>query len=259
MKHAHRLTGWVLFGFVAAATGCSRGLPPTSEDTNTELAPLGRSPQAEVNARYILQGGQVEIARAGNARYIGALATRDGRHLRPRVLLRSGHLALVNDEGYAEMIKLGIESVVDFRSTTEVRAAPDAPWVVRGMRHTIIELPEIVPNSADSYLQMLQALEPKLPRLFAHLGTKAALPALLHCGTGRGRACAGMAVVLLSLGVSPAEVAGDFADNQQVGADPKWLDGVFARVAATGGIDAYLQAHAVALADVESLRQQALN
>lgn len=259
MKHIHRLAGWAFFGCVASATGCNRGTSPTSEDTNADLAPLGRSPQAEVNTRATVLGGQVEIARASNVRYIGALPTRGGRHLRSRVLLRSGHLALVNDEGYAEMLKLGIASVVDFRSSTEARAAPDAPWVVRGMRHTSIELPEIVPSSADSYLQMLRAIEPTLPRLFAHLGTKSALPALLHCGTGRGRACAGMAIVLLSLGVSPLDVASDFANNQEVGADPTWLDGVFAKVAAAGGIDAYLQMHAVAQADVESLRLQALN
>jgi hypothetical protein len=258
MKHAHRLAGWVFFGFVVAATGCNRGMPSTSEDTKAELGVVSPSRNVEINVPAHLRGGQVEVARAGNMRYIGALPTIDGRHLRPRVLLRSGRLAMVNDEGYAEMIRLGIASVIDFRSGPEGRAAPDAPWVLRTTRHVTIELPEVEPNSADSYLQMLYALEPMLPKLFAHLGAKSALPALLHCGTGRGRACAGMAIVLLALGVSSSEVAGDFANNQEVGADPKWLDGVFARIAASGGIDAYLQAHSVDRANVDSLREQAL-
>lgn len=258
MTHALRLADWVLFAFVAAATGCNRGSPQTGEDTNTDLRVLGHSPIVEATVPVHQSGGRVEVARAGDLRYIGALPTKDGRHLRPRMLFRSGHLALINDEGYGEMVRLGIASVIDFRSNSEGRAAPDAPWVVRTTRHMTIELPDVLPDSADSYVQMLDALEPMLPQLFAHLGAKEALPALMHCGTGRGRACAGMAIVLLAVGVSPSEVAGDFANNQAAGADPKWLDGIFARIATSGGIDAYLQAHSVDRADVDSLREQAL-
>jgi hypothetical protein len=101
-------------------------------------------------------------------------------------------------------------------------------------------------------------LKPMLPKLFAHLGAPAALPALLHCGTGRGRACAAMAIVFLALGVPPPEIANDFAHNQEIGADPKWLGGVFAKIQSTGGIAAYLDFHRVAGADVASLRAQAL-
>lgn len=244
----------VLCASAAILASCTRGGPATSEDTNAVLEPV----RASIETPAPIKGGKLEFARANNVRYVGSLRTNDGRHLRPMVLLRSGHLALVNDEGYAEMVRLGLKSVIDFRSKAEGRAAPDAPWVVRGTRHTVIELPEIVPNSAESYTQMLDTLEPFLPKVFSHLGAPDALPALLHCGTGRGRACAAMAIVLLSLGVPAQEVSNDFANNQEVGTDPRWLNGVFARVQNSGGIDAYLDAHGVAREAVASLRVQAL-
>lgn len=252
-----RVQRFLVCASAALLLDCSRGGPAASEDPNTELG-LVRSPSAEINARAQIKGGSLEIARAGNVRYIGPLPTIDGRHLRPKVLLRSGHLALVNDDGYAEIVRLGLRSVIDFRSEVEGRAAPDAPWVIRTTRHIVVSLPNVAPRSAQAYVQMLDALEPALPRVFAHLGAADALPALLHCGTGQGRACAAMAIVLLTLGVPAKDIIDDFANNQEVGIDPQWLDGVFARVDAAGGIDAYLGAHKVAATNIASLRTQAI-
>lgn len=251
-------TGCMFAASLLSALGCNHGTAATSDEQNENMAVGSRMLRAAINDRASSLGGKVEIARASNARYIGPLPTQDGRHLRSRVLLRSGHLALVNDEGYAEMVRLGIRSVIDFRSKPEGRAAPDAPWVKRGTRHLTVDLPEILPTSAEAYVQMLSALEPMLPKVFGHLAIPHALPALFHCGTGRGRACAGMAVVLLALGVDSTAVANDFANNQEVATDPRWLDGLFGRVGAAGGIDAYLRAHRVAPSDVEALRAQAV-
>lgn len=242
---------------LACSTACSRTGAPTSEDTNAVLEP-NRTPTAELTPRAQVKGGPLDIARASNVRYVGTLPTTTGKHVRPEALLRSGHLAMVNDDGYAELIRLGLKSVIDFRSSSESQAAPDAPWVVRGTRYTVVALPQISADSAQAFGQLLTALEPMLPKVFAHLGAANALPALLHCGTGRGRACAAMAIVLLSLSVPTTEIANDFANNQEVGLDPHWLDGVFTKVASTGGIEAYLMSHGVAAADLASLRAQAL-
>jgi protein-tyrosine phosphatase len=202
--------------------------------------------------------GGVDITGAFNVREVGGIPTRDGRRVRHGALFRSGHLAMVNEQGYAQFVKLGIVSVVDLRSQEEVKAAPDAPWVMSGTRHMVADCPKLTSPSQDSYLQALQAAEPKLARLFGFLGAPKALPALLHCGMGRDRACLGMSLVLLALGVVPERVAADFAVNQAMTVDSRWLDGVFARIAAQGGIDAYLAGHGVAHADLDSLRAQAL-
>lgn len=122
----------------------------------------------------------------------------------------------------------------------------------------VLDLPEVVALDASSTARMFDALESKLAGLLAHLGVANALPVLVHCGTGKGRACVGMAVILLALGVSPSDVAKDFQENQEDEVDPHLLDGLFARVAAAGGIDPYLQKHSVSSSDVERLRAQAL-
>jgi protein-tyrosine phosphatase len=174
------------------------------------------------------------------------------------VLFRAGHLAMVNEQGYAQFVKLGIQSVVDLRSQAEARSTPDAPWIMSGTRHLVADCPKIAAPSRDSYLQTLQAVEPKLAVLFRFLGAPKSLPALLHCGMGRDRACLAMSLVLLALGVPPERVAADFAVNQAMRVDPHWLDGVFERISAQGGIDSYLVAHQVARGDLDSLRAQAL-
>ena len=81
---------------------------------------------------------------------------------------------------------------------------------------------------------------------------------MIHCVQGRERSCLTMAVVLLALGVTSEAVASDFETNQATAVDPHWLDDVFARVAAGGGIDRYLASHSVVRADIDSLRSQAL-
>jgi protein-tyrosine phosphatase len=207
-------------------------------------------------ARLALDG--VEITGVYNARQMGGLRTQDGRRVRDGVLFRSGHLVDVEEQGSADLFRLGIATVLDVRSRSEAGAAADAPWVISGRRHQLIDLPRIGLPSEQSYLSELDAVEPKLATVFAVLGAPGALPALVHCVTGRDRAGLVMTVVLLSLGVTFEQVSVDFATNQAGSADSRWLEGVFARVKGKGGIDEYLAFHRVARADLDSLRSQAL-
>jgi hypothetical protein len=197
----------------------------------------------------------VDVAGAYNTRKVSGLRTRDGRHVRPGVLFRSGHLANVDEQGYAEIVKLGIVSIIDVRSTAEATATPDAPWLVSGTRYMVADLPRPQPPGQVS---TLNAVEPKLAAIFAHLGAPGALPAVVHCVLGHDRTCVTMGLVLLSLGVPSEEVAADFATNQASRVNPHGLDDVFVRVAKEGGIDQYLALHSVVRTDVESLRAQAL-
>jgi protein-tyrosine phosphatase len=243
----------------ASIIGCSRLGPATSEDTNAELLTAKQSQCAEMNSRVLGMGGPLAIAGICNARYIGALPARNGRHVRPRMLIRSAHLQMVNEQGSAEMTELGIASVIDFRTRLEEAAAPDAPWVMRTTRHLTVELPKTSVSDPNSYVTIQQALEPKLAQVFAHLGVPAALPALLHCEVGRDRTCLAMAIVLLAIGVTPDDVAFDLANNQTESQDPGRLNGVFSRIANAGGIEKYLAANGVARPDIESLQAQALD
>ena len=97
---------------------------------------------------YAATPNAVELAGAVNTRQVQGLQTRDGRHVRAGVLFRSGHLVNICEQGYADLVKLGIVSIVDLRSTLEVTAAPDAPWVVHGTRYLVVNLPK--PDSSGN-------------------------------------------------------------------------------------------------------------
>lgn len=231
---------------VLSAFGCSRASTP------------GVDPSGASGETFVVSPNAARIAGAYNARRVPALRTRDGRHLRSGVLLRSGHLGNVREEGHADLTKLGIASIIDVRSKPEVQATPDAPWVISGTRHLVVDMPKPDPSGQQSCGPALDGAEPKLAAIFAHLGAQHSLPAVVHCGVGRDRACLCMAIILLSLGVPAEDVAADFQTNQATTVEPHWLDDLFARVAARGGIDEYLAAHSVARKDIESLRSQAL-
>jgi hypothetical protein len=235
------LGAWLWMGL--GVNACKQ---PDPNQREAVVQPLLAPPQA------------ARVAGASNVRVLPALATSSGHRLRGGILFRSGHLALVNEEGQADLHALGIRLIVDCRSKAEASELPDAPWVISGARHVSLDLPKPTADHAASCSEALAATEAKLATLFSYLGQPTSLPALFHCGAGRERSCLVMTVLLLALGVPPESAAEDFAKNQLVPADPRWLDPLFARVAHQGGIDRYLAAHSVARADLESFRQRAI-
>lgn len=72
------------------------------------------------------KGGRVHLQSLPNTRDLGALSARDGRHILPRKLLRSGdlyHLSIADKELFADEYHL--KTVIDFRSPKEREARPD--------------------------------------------------------------------------------------------------------------------------------------
>jgi len=257
-RHGHhtlKLAAWAL----VIMLGCARSGRTLPEDTESKLPTDRVLTRENCKAEQPAGAGSVKIAGICNARYVGALPVGTTRHLKPQALLRSADLQMVDEEGYSKLVELGIAAVVDFRTEHEEHHSPDAPWVRRGTRYLNLALPKIEEPSSRAYTTTMTVLEPMLPRLFEHLGAPNALPALFHCNTGRGRSCLGMAIVLLAVGVAPKDVARDFTSNQDIQVDVHWLDGVFERIGRSGGIDAYLESHSVAQADLTSLRRQALD
>ncbi len=202
--------------------------------------------------------GPVDLGAAVvNARQVGGLLAASGRRVRAGVLIRSGELSQVD---CGRLQALGIATVIDLRDAADAGAAPDASCVTEQTRYTLLDLPKILPPTAESYLQTLDATEPRLDVLFAELAREGALPAVLHCVIGRDRAGLTLALVLLGLGVPTAVVERDFVENQDTAGSTsaEWMSGVFARIDAAGGIDAYLAAHGVTADELAALRAQAL-
>lgn len=207
-------------------------------------------------------GGPVSISGVFNARHTGGLLGADGRRVRDQALIRSGHLADLDTTGCDQLQALQIHSVIDLRAadgSTGATTNPDATCATTGPTYHLVDLPKILPPSEASYLQTLDALEPKLAAIFQVLGHQDGAPAILHCVIGRDRAGIAMALVLLAVGVPGNRVVTDFVTNQdasvQADVQPEWLEAVVARVDAQGGIDAYLQQHNVPPAQITALKQ----
>ncbi len=192
-----------------------------------------------------------------NARQVGGLATASGQRVRAGALIRSGELSQVACD---RLQALGVVTVVDLRDATDAGANPDATCVNEASRYFLADLPKILPPTAEAYLQTLDATEPKLDAIFTELTREGALPAVIHCVIGRDRASLTMALVLLGLGVSRADVERDFVENHDTPGytSAEWMSGVFARIEAAGGVEAYLAAHGVTAEDLARLRAQAL-
>jgi protein-tyrosine phosphatase len=205
-------------------------------------------------------GGPVELSGVYNARDTGGLSTTSGKPLRRKVLIRSGHLAELDASGCQQLSALGIRSVVDLRAATAANSQPDVTCVTSTTVYYLADLPKILPPSEQSYAQTLDAAEPKLAAIYGQLSAPDGLPAIVHCVIGRDRASLITAVLLLSLGVPRDQVVIDFASNQDasVSVDASWLQPLFERVDAAGGIEAYLQSHGVTQAQLDQLRAQAL-
>jgi len=192
------------------------------------------------------KAGSVDLPGVYNARDPGGLPTDSGKRVRRGALYRSGHLAGLSQAGCERLTQLGIKTILDVRSEKEARNRQVPPCVSALPGYRFVGLPKYR-SSIEGYARTLDALEPKLSTVFKALGEPGSLAGLVPCMVGRDRASLVMAVLLLSLGVPQARVAEDFVRNRdpKIGVEKSWLEPLFERVQAAGGIDAYLHRHGV--------------
>ena len=80
------------------------------------------------------RGGRLPLQSLPNTRDLGALTARDGRHILPRKLLRSGELYHVSQADKQLLTEeYRVKTVVDFRSNTERKEKPDV--ILRGVEY----------------------------------------------------------------------------------------------------------------------------
>ncbi|MEU7137473.1 tyrosine-protein phosphatase [Streptomyces sp. NPDC046261] len=179
-----------------------------------------------------------ELAGIRNFRDLGGLPAADGRHVRPGVLFRSGHLAHATETDAAFLGSLGLHTVFDFRNAADI--ALEGPDVeLTGVRNVNIPLSDPADGSefwrmvrdggldtlrsvlgqgraadrmSESYRTMIITRTAEHSRVL-HTLADDSVPALMHCAAGKDRAGLSIAVTLLALGVPHEAVEADYLES----------------------------------------------
>ena len=165
----------------------------------------------------------VALEAVHNFRDLGGYKTSDGRTTRWRTLFRADGLYRLTPGDVALLSPLGLRTVIDLRSATEldergrfpVEAHPvvfhhlpiiDATWA--GLD------PQQYERDEDfliwAYQEMLTAGAPRFALAFDALAEADALPAVFHCAAGKDRTGLLAALLLGSLGVSHDDIVADY-------------------------------------------------
>jgi protein-tyrosine phosphatase len=178
----------------------------------------------------------IELDGAVNVRDLGGLATGDGGRTADGTLLRGDNLQELSVPDVTRLVQdIGLTTVVDLRSTAELRAAGLAPLQATGrVRHVHLPvLPEYgsaTDMAADVLLTRADAdrsrypadpvcghylgyLEDRPDQVVAALRTVAGAEGavLVHCAAGKDRTGVVVALALGAVGVRPEAIVADYA------------------------------------------------
>jgi protein-tyrosine phosphatase len=173
-------------------------------------------------------------------RDIGGALARDGRRVRRGAVYRSGHLAAISREDLAALEALGIRSVIDFRTGSDIRGDGGAP-LPRGAErvHLPIGDPARAPmdlrelilgddgeamrrhlGSGQAVQMMLDAAAALVTEqcvqygaMLRRLAQPGALPAIVHCSAGKDRTGWAASLLLLLAGVPDDAIVEHYAES----------------------------------------------
>lgn len=225
---------------------------------------------------------RLDLEGAVNFRDLGGYVVADGRAIRWGQLFRSDSLADLTDGDIARIGMLKLRSIFDLRHQHERSDRPnriDSAWQVR--THAIgfyphgaealmarVRARDLSPRAvSETFTQMYSRLPvdqaSSYAQLLQELVVPGALPALIHCTSGKDRTGFAVAVVLLALGVDRETIIADYTLTNQFrrdlafmvgegadptivrlvqGAEPEYLSAAFAALERTwGSAVAYLR------------------
>lgn len=167
-----------------------------------------------------------------NARDLGGYATADGRRVKWGILFRTDSLANLTPDDVAQLAKLKLAVVTDFRSDAERADAPDRlPQQSPTLRYQTLAINNPARDTkelarkiysgqvSEGDLRALSGRESYVENIdisrewgawLAGLSDSSNLPHLFHCTAGKDRTGFAAALVLLTLGVPPEQVMEDF-------------------------------------------------
>ena len=171
-----------------------------------------------------------------NFRELGGYLTRDGRHVKHGIFYRCGTLGDMNEQELAEISRLGIRSIFDFRSEKEVENKPDPE--IKGARYFHVSAitdeagneVDLSPKgmeqseerfySPEAHAMFLENFYGRMPFspaykvMFREIQNGQA-PILFHCSAGKDRTGIGAALILLALNVYEDTILADYMKTNE--------------------------------------------
>jgi protein-tyrosine phosphatase len=171
---------------------------------------------------------RVELDGSHNFRDLGGYQLADGRRIREGRLFRADGLANLSDHDIEVIDGLGIRTVIDLRSSTEldergrfpVERHPvsfhhlpiiDATWAETDMPQFDDNAEGAVEFLVWAYRDMLEAGGDRFAHAIKVLALPGMTPAVFHCAAGKDRTGILAALILGGLGVDDDVIADDYA------------------------------------------------
>lgn len=199
------------------------------------LRPLTLPAQLPPDRRRL--GQRIAFDGPGNLRDLGGYRAADGRTVRWGALYRSDHLRDLSARDMRHFRRLGLVTLVDFRSAHERAAAPNR--LPRGHGIRVVELPVFDESGAvaadlrarlergdldgidpaailtGANEQLVVAFTPAFRDFVRELIAARGAPLLFHCTAGKDRTGFAAAITLRLLGVPEADIVADYLRSQE--------------------------------------------
>jgi len=158
-----------------------------------------------------------------NFRDLGGYRTADGRSVAWRTLFRADGLNKLTAADRAQLVDLGMTTVIDLRTLDEAAQRGSFPVDQVSVRYVGLPLTDVLPATetlpdwkeaayvATRYGAMVTEGGPVLTEAIDVLSSGGALPAVVHCSAGKDRTGVLSALLLAFLGVPDETIIEDYA------------------------------------------------
>ena len=223
----------------------------------------------------------LRLAGVRNLRDVGGYPAAGGRRVRWRTLFRTDAFDLLPVASQAQLIDLGLRTVIDLRWPHELDEAPNVFRSDGRVRYRSIPLLDDDPTPriglAGTYRHIFDERGTQLARVVRELLSEHGTPAVIGCAAGKDRTGVAIALVLDTVGVPHQVIIEDYALSAPIYAGPVDVDGLDGWRAAPvvvecppeymadalehlerrhGGAAALLDRHGVTAAELDALRER---
>jgi protein-tyrosine phosphatase len=158
-----------------------------------------------------------------NIRDIGGYTAKDGRVTAKGRFIRSAGLSGSGEEGKAGLIELGVDCVIDLRSTSEREFLPDLAEDIPGIHYVHVPMLDYIASSfstnnyhefpssmAELYCSLLANSQDSFGRVFEIFANERFKRCLFHCTAGKDRTGVTAMLLLGMAGVDDEQIIADY-------------------------------------------------